>query len=209
MLAGGAALLITADLVLAAGWDPGEAIRAAAFQAASISSSTGFVSADFDVWPTFSKLVLLGLMFMGGCAGSTAGGLKTTRVMLLFASLRAVLRHKLHPQLVAEVRVGGQQYSHAVLRGVLRFFFMYLMLDILWSLLLVFDGVPMFDAIGVSVSAMGSVGPGFGTCGATCTLSALPDFSKAVLALAMLMGRLEIFTVLALFMPELWRGSKW
>ena len=193
------------DLVLARQWDGVEALRQAFFQSVSISSSTGFVSNDFDQWPVFSKFILLVLMFVGGCAGSTTGGLKVTRIMLLVKTLAAIIRQKMHPNLVLHIRSNGEEFSMDLIYGVARFFFVYTMLGVLWTFILVFDGVAIFDAIGLSVSTMGSCGPGFGQFGATATCSALPPLSKVALCFSMLMGRLEAFPVLAILMPSFWR----
>ena len=111
------------DLVLAQQWDGVEALRQAFFQSVSISSSTGFVSNDFDQWPVFSKFILLVLMFVGGCAGSTTGGLKVTRIMLLVKTLAAIIRQKMHPNLVLHIRSNGEEFSMDLIYGVARFFF--------------------------------------------------------------------------------------
>ena len=203
-------MLMAGNLILTQGWTYGYALREAFFQSVSISSSTGFVSYDFDTWPTFSKYILIFLMFLGGCAGSTAGGLKVTRLMLLFKTARALLRQKIYPREVIAVSSNGSEYSEEVLFRVVRFFFVYVMLDLLWTVLLVWDGVPVFEALGVSISTMGSCGPSFGLFGATCTYSALPPFSKVVVSISMLMGRLESFSVLVLFLPSFWhRRQGW
>lgn len=202
------ALLMTANLV-GMGLERGEAFRQALFQAASISSSTGFVSADFDQWPSFCKAILLFLMFCGGCAGSTAGGLKTTRLILLFKSLHLVVKQKILPHGVMAVRSNGEVYGEDIITGVMRFFAFYLFLDLTWSALFIWDGVPLLDALGLSISTMGSCGPAFGIVGATCTYADLPVFSKCVVAISMLMGRLEIYPVLALLMPSFWRRFNW
>ncbi|WP_288906822.1 TrkH family potassium uptake protein [uncultured Megasphaera sp.] len=203
-----ATLLLALNLAAAGQAELLPALRQSFFQAASISSSTGFVSADFDTWPAFSKYILLLLMFVGGCAGSTAGGLKVTRLILLLKMTGILLRHVLRRRQVFSVRSNGEAYSDEVLYGIGRFFFVYFLLDVLWTVLLVCDGVPTFDAIGVSVSTMGSCGPAFGLFGATCTYSALHPFSKVVVAVSMLMGRLESFTVLVVLLPSFWRRRK-
>ncbi len=186
-------------------WDGIEALRQAFFQSVSISSSTGFVSNDFEQWPVFSKFILLVLMFIGGCAGSTTGGLKVTRVMLLVKTIAAIIRQKIHPNMVLHIRSNGEEFSMDLIYGVAKFFFIYTMLGVLWTFIMVFDGVAIFDAIGLSVSTMGSCGPGFGQFGATATCSALPPLSKVALCLSMLMGRLEALPVLAILMPSFWR----
>ena len=205
----GAAALMSLNLIYGASYDPLEAARETFFQAASISSSTGFVSADFDQWPSFSKGILLFLMFCGGCAGSTAGGLKVTRLMLLMKTMRSVVQQKLSPRSVVQVHSNGEDYNEEILYGVARFFVAYVILDILWTILFIGDGVPTLDAIGLSVSTMGSCGPAFGTVGPTCTYAELPVFSKVIVCISMLLGRLEMFPVLALLMPSFWRHSNW
>lgn len=204
-----ATALMSLNLMAQAGYEPLLALRQTAFQAASISSSTGFVSADFDQWPSFSKGILLFLMFCGGCAGSTAGGLKVTRLMLLFKTMRSVVRQKLAPHSVIEVHANGEEYNEEILYGVARFFVAYVILEVIWTILFISTGVPTLDAIGLSVSTMGSCGPAFGTVGPTCTYAALPVFSKIVVCISMLLGRLEMFPVLALLMPSFWRRSNW
>jgi trk system potassium uptake protein TrkH len=205
----GASALMSLNLIYGASYDPLEAVRETFFQAASISSSTGFVSADFDQWPSFSKGILLFLMFCGGCAGSTAGGLKVTRLMLLMKTMRSVVQQKLSPRSVVQVHSNGEDYNEEILYGVARFFVAYVILDILWTVLFIGDGVPTLDAIGLSVSTMGSCGPAFGTVGPTCTYAELPVFSKVIVCISMLMGRLEMFPVLALLMPSFWQHSNW
>ena len=144
-------------------------------------------------------------MFIGGCAGSTTGGLKVTRMMLLVKTIAAIIHQKIHPNMVLHIRSNGEDFSLDLIYGVARFFFIYAMLGVLWTFILVFDGVAIFDAIGLSISTMGSCGPGFGQFGATATCSALPPLSKAALCLSMLMGRLEALPVLAILMPSFWR----
>lgn len=205
----GASALMSLNLIYGASYDSLEAVRETFFQAASISSSTGFVSADFDQWPSFSKGILLFLMFCGGCAGSTAGGLKVTRLMLLMKTMRSVVQQKLSPRSVVQVHSNGEDYNEEILYGVARFFVAYVILDILWTVLFIGDGVPTLDAIGLSVSTMGSCGPAFGTVGPTCTYAELPVFSKVIVCISMLLGRLEMFPVLALLMPSFWRHSNW
>jgi len=200
---------VTIDLFMNSNLPAATSFRYAIFQTASLSSTTGFVSADFDVWPSFSKLCLMMLMFVGGCAGSTAGGLKVSRLIILIKAMYSIVWQKLHPQMVPHVHLDGVAYTADVLLGVGRFFFAYLMLDVLWALLLIADGVPVLDSIGISVSTMGSVGPAFGMAGPTCTYSGLPDFSKVVVCFSMLLGRLETFTILVMLNPEFWHRKKW
>ena len=203
-------LAISTNLVWEGNFSLPEAIRYSSFQVAAVTSTTGFVSNDFDLWPSFSKFCLLLLMFMGGCAGSTAGGLKISRVVILAKLLHAMVMRKLHPQMVLDIRMNGRTVPGDVLFSVGRFFFVYIVLCVLWSLVFVADGIPTLDAIGLSISTMGSVCPGFGVVGATCTYANLPLMSKCAVCLSMFLGRLETFTVLVMFLPSFWsRKQGW
>lgn len=184
-----------------------ESLRYAAFQTAAIST-TGFASADFDRWPTFSKCLLLFLMMVGGCAGSTAAGLKVTRAVLLLRMAAAHIRQRLHPHMVVSVRMNGDIVPPGVLLRVGLFFFVYLFFIVSASALIMFDGVPMFDALGMSVSAVSTVGPAFGVVGPTETYAQLSSFVKMVLCFVTLLGRLEFFTILAMLRADFWQERK-
>ena len=203
-----ATIIVTIDLMTEMGFNFTHSLRCSAFQVAALFSTTGYVSDDFDLWPSFSKSVLLLLMFVGGCGGSTAGGLKVMRLVVLMKMVKAAAWQKLHPQIVAHVRMNGNIVPPDVLYGIARHFFIYVMLTVLFAFAMILDGISMIDAVSVAVSTMGSVGPGFGIAGATSTYALLPPFSKAVACFAMFLGRLEIFTVLALLQPEFWRWHK-
>ena len=184
-----------------------ESLRYAAFQTAAIST-TGFASADFDRWPTFAKCLLLFLMMVGGCAGSTAAGLKVTRAVLLLRMTAAHIWHRMHPRMVVSVRMNGEVVPPGVLLRVGLFFFVYLFFIVFASALIMLDGVPMFDAIGMSVSAVSTVGPAFGVVGPTETYAPFSPFVKAVLCFITLLGRLEFFTLLAMLRPDFWRERR-
>jgi trk system potassium uptake protein len=203
-----ATLLVMLNLLYNMDYSMTQSLRYASFQVASIAT-TGFVSADFDRWPSFSKAVLMLLMFTGGCAGSTAGGIKISRIVLLVKMAGANLRQQLHPHAMMDVHMNGVHIGEETLHRAAQFFFVYMMFVAFWALLLMSEGeLSMFDAIGLSVTTMGSVGPGFGVAGATCTYSGLSNFTKVVLCLAMLLGRLEMFTFLVMLRPAFWRRSK-
>ena len=201
----GAMLLIAANLIFALDMTPSEAWRYASFQVSSISTTAGFVSADYERWPIFSQAILLLLMFGGGCAGSTAGGMKIARIVLLFKQAWRIVHQKLRPQRILTVHMDGQCVDDETLLRVGEFFFLYMVFIVFFALLYTWDGLEVFDAIGVSVSAIGNVGPAFGIAGATQNFAALPDFTKFALCFEMLMGRLEIFTFIALLRPAFWR----
>lgn len=203
-----AAAIISADLFLEMNMDLESAVRSAIFHVASLSSTTGFVAEDFDAYPPVSKVFLMMTMFLGGCAGSTAGGLKVARIILLFKFVGLIVRQKVHPNLINRVTLDGQVIDEAIIYGAAKFFFAVVMMDILFAFVLMFDGIDFVNSISVSVSTMASVGPGFGIEGATSTYALLPNLSKLFACLFMFLSRLEIFTVLVLFTPEFWNGLK-
>lgn len=209
LMVAGAALLITLSLVLQARMPFAESLREALFQSASLSSTTGFVSADFDQWPSFAKFILLLLIIAGGCGGSTAGGLKVIRLILLFKCFSALLKLHMHPRAVFHMTVGRERFSRNTVLQVLAFFFIYMALSALWAAGMMLDGIAFMDALGLAFSTMSNAGPAFGQFGATCTYAALPDFSKIIVCLSMLFGRLESITLLAIFIPSFWKKSGW
>lgn len=188
-------------------YGPLESLRYAAFQTAAIST-TGFASADYDRWPTFAKCLLLFLMMVGGCAGSTAAGLKVARAVLLFRMAAAHIWQRMHPRMVVNVRMNGEVVPPGVLLRVGLFFFVYMVSIVFASALIMLDGVPMFDALGMSVSAVSTVGPAFGLVGPTETYAAFSPFVKATLCCITLLGRLEFFTLLVLLQPRFWQEHK-
>ena len=203
-----AAIVVASDLILEMDIDPETASRAAIFHVASLSSTTGFVAHDFDTYPPLSKAFLLMTMFLGGCAGSTAGGLKVARIILLFKFVVLIIRQKLHPNLITQLTLSGQPVDQDIVYGAAKFFFAVVVLDVLFAAVMMFDGIDFVNAISVSVSTMASVGPGFGIEGATSTYALLPSLSKFCACGFMFLSRLEIFTVLALCSPSFWQKSK-
>lgn len=203
-----AAIVVTCDLILEMKLDVESAIRASVFHVASLSSTTGFVAHDFDTYPPLSKAFLMMTMFLGGCAGSTAGGLKVARIILLFKFIGLIVRQKLHPNLISQVKLSGRPIDEDIVYGAAKFFFAVVVLDVLFAAVMMFDGIDFVNAISVSVSTMASVGPGFGIEGATSTYSLLPSLSKFCACGFMFLSRLEIFTVLALMSPSFWDKSK-
>ena len=183
------------------------ALRVAIFQTTSLST-TGFVSTDFETWPTFSKLLLLLLMVIGGCAGSTASGIKVARLILLIRNAHAVVIQKLNPNCVIDISLGGTRIDNAALMRVGTFFFLYLVIIFVTAFFLTLDGLLPFDSIAVAVTTLGNIGPAFGLISATSTYAPLSDFVKSILCLTMLLGRLEIFTLLILLRPSFWRKTK-
>ena len=204
----GATLFMAANLIWVSGQPAGQALRDALFNASSVMTTTGFVTADFDKWPAFSKLILLVLMFVGGCAGSTAGAIKVVRFILLGKQSWAELQHDLHPRMVISVKISGKPVSPSILQVTGQFFFLYMMTFVIAVLLVAAAGMEAWDAIGGVAATLGNVGPGFGVVGPTTTYSSLSDFIKIVLTACMLLGRLELMTLLVFLRPEFWRTHR-
>ncbi len=182
-----------------------ETLRHSAFQVGTIISTTGYATTDFDLWPTFAKGILLLLMVFGGCAGSTAGGLKVARVMLLLKSLRRNIRQVLHPRKVQVVRVGGKAVDETVLDNANAYLAAYVTIFILSYLVVSLDGLSVGSTFTGVLTCLNNVGPGLEQLGPTCNFFGLSDLSKLVLTADMLIGRLEIFPILILFSRTTWK----
>ena len=207
-------LIIVAGSVLLITWDlrgvyatVGETLRHAAFQVGSIISTTGFATTDFDLWPSFSKAILMVLMITGACAGSTAGGLKLARALLLIKTLRRNARQVLHPNRVQVVRNNGQAISEKVLEHANAYFAAYIIIILVSFLLISLDEFSLTTNFTAVLACFNNVGPGLGVAGPTSNFAAFSDFSKVVMTMDMLLGRLEVFPMLMLFYPPLWKES--
>ena len=179
--------------------------RYAAFQVVSINTTTGFTTQDFDLWPPLSRGILLLLMFIGGCAGSTAGAMKNIRILILLKKGYQELLRLARPRAVIPVRLGGRPVEERVIAGITGFFILYILLFLISSLILMKLGVDMVSSVAASAATIGNVGPGLGLVGASQNYAFLPPLAKAILCLNMLLGRLEIYTVLVLLLPSTWR----
>lgn len=182
----------------------GETVRHAAFQVASIITTTGFATTDFDLWPSFSKSILLSLMVIGACAGSTGGGLKCGRVLLLLKSLHMNIRKVLHPQKVQIVRNNGHMVDAKVLENTNAYLAAYAVIVLLSFILISLDGFSITTNMSAVFACFNNIGPGFDGVGPTCNFSGYSAFSKIVLIGDMLAGRLEIFPILILFSRSTW-----
>ena len=181
------------------------AVRHAFFQVMSITSTAGFATADFNLWPEVSRWVLVLLMFCGACAGSTGGGIKIGRILLMGRAARCEIRRMVRPRTVNRVMINGKAVDDETLRGSLIFFFLYILLLILGTLLVSFDGFDTTTNFTAMLSCLSNVGPGLGLVGPMGNFAMYSIFSKIVLTAAMLIGRLEIFPILILFSPSLWK----
>ncbi len=182
-----------------------EALRHGLFQVVSIITTTGFATADYEKWPAMSQVILLICMFMGASAGSTGGGMKILRIMLCFKFCYKELFSLIHPHSVSHVKIGGKPVPDDILRSVFGFLALYLLLFAICAILLAGLGVDFTTAIGAVASSIGNIGPGFGTVGPVENYAEIPYMGKWLLIWCMLLGRLEIYTVIILLVPEFYR----
>ena len=182
-----------------------EILRHAAFQVSSIITTTGFATTDFDLWPSFSKAILVTLMLIGACAGSTGGGIKVARVLLLFKSLRRNIRQVLYPNKVQVVRNSGRVVEESVLDTTNAYLAAYVVIIIVSAILVSMDGFSLGTNLTAVLSCFNNIGPGLELVGPTGNFSAFSDFSKIILSIDMLAGRLEIFPILVLLSRSTWK----
>lgn len=202
--------IATVLLVLSLGTEVPDLVdrtRHALFQVLSIMTTTGFASVDFNLWNDQAKMVLLALMFIGGCAGSAGGGPKVVRQVLIARYTLIELRRTLHPRGVLPVKLGGRVVPDDVMRGVLVFFLFYLLMFALTTMVVSAFGADLLTALTASIACLGNIGPGFAAVGPMANFADLHPVSKITLTLAMWVGRLEVLTVLALLRPEVWRTA--
>jgi trk system potassium uptake protein len=203
------ASVILALLLLRQGMTSLDAVRHAAFQVLSILTTTGFASDDFALWNDQAKMVLLLLMFIGGCAGSAGGGPKVVRHILMARLTLRELKRTLHPRAILPVKLGGRVVPEHTLRDVQVFMLFYLLTFAVGTALVVFLGADVLTGITASIACLGNIGPGFGPIGPMGSFADLHPLSKVVLTVEMWIGRLEVLTVLVLFRFEMWRTARW
>ena len=184
----------------------GETVRHALFQVSSIITTTGFATTDFDLWPSFSKAIIVLLMIVGACAGSTGGGFKVARVLLIFKSLRRNIRQVIHPNTVMVVRNNDKVVEEKVLDNTNAYLAAYVIIIIICTLLISLDGFSLETNLSATIACFNNIGPGLAAVGPTCNFSAYSDFSKVLLSIAMLAGRLEIFPILVLLSRRAWKS---
>jgi trk system potassium uptake protein TrkH len=182
-----------------------DSVRYTSFQVASILTTTGFATADYERWPGIAQAILLFCMFVGGCAGSTGGGMKVMRIMLLLKHSYLELFRLIHPRSVSRVKMGKVAVPDDVLSGVWGFFILWIGLFVLAAFLVAATGVDVVTSFASSLACIGNIGPGIGGVGPTENFAWMPDTAKWVLTFCMVLGRLEIYTVIILFVPEFWR----
>ena len=185
----------------------GVALRAAAFQVASIISTTGFSSEDFNLWPEFSRMLLVILMFIGACAGSTGGGIKCSRILVLFRSARREVRSIIHPRSVSVVRLDGEPLSEQTVRTTQCFFIIYFFLVFAAALVVGLDNFSLGTTLTAVIACISNIGPGLEAVGPTGSFAGFSVLSKLVLSLCMVIGRLEMFPILVLFSRSAWKRT--
>jgi trk system potassium uptake protein TrkH len=205
LIVAAATAVVAVPLVTVQGYDAAGAVRVGLFQVASIITTTGFVSDNFEVWPPLPQLTLLALMFVGGCTGSTAGGLKVARLLLLARVVHREFKRMVERRGVFAVRLGREVVAEPVIQSLLNLVYVAFVVNFASCLLLAAVGVDMLTAITAVAACMFNVGPGFGLVGAVEHYGHLPVLAKWVLAFDMIAGRLEFFTVLVILTPAFWR----
>lgn len=184
-----------------------QSFRLALFQVTSIMSTTGYSTANFDMWPALSKGILVLLMFVGGCAGSTAGGMKVTRIVTYMKSMVRNIRNMIHPRKVETIYLDGKPLSDEAINNVSGYFIVYAFIFIVCTLLISVDGHDLLTNITASLSCISNVGPGLGLVGPYGSFAVYSNFSKLILTLEMIIGRLEFYPILLLFSPRTWKKS--
>ena len=181
------------------------AFRYASFQVASVITTTGFYTADYELWPELSKVVLLTVMFIGACAGSTGGGIKVCRFVILCKSIRQEIRKILHPNVVTMVKINGKKVSNDTMRGINTFFAAYIFILVMSVLIVSVDNFDFATSFSGVLTTINNVGPGISKVGPAENFHMFSPLSKLVFCFDMLVGRLEIFPYLLLLSPDLWR----
>ncbi len=199
-----ASVIIIAVSLMTTDYTAGESLRYAFFQVSSIITTTGFSTANFDAWPVISKIVLVVLMFVGACAGSTGGGIKISRIIILAKSGRRDIRKAINPRSVETVKIDRQSVDEQVVRSVSVFFGMYMIVLVLSAILIAIDGYDVVTTVTAVIACIGNIGPGLSAVGPAGNFADFSVFSKLVLSFDMLAGRLELIPMLMLFSPFAW-----
>ncbi len=182
-----------------------ESFRQALFHVVSLVTTTGFVSSDYENWAIFSRMIFFILLFIGGSAGSTGGGIKVVRHLLLFKNGYLELKRLVHPRAIIPVRLNGKAVSSEIISNVQAFFIIYILIFVFGSIVLSLMGLDFISSVGAVATCLGNVGPGIGTVGPVANFNHLPELAKWLLSFLMLLGRLELFTVLIIFTPYFWK----
>lgn len=198
-------IIIGFDLFSKMGLSLHDSVRSAFFQVATIITTTGFASADYEKWPAFSQILLFALMFVGGCSGSTGGGIKVIRVLTLLKQAINEMKYLVHPRGVFVLKINGESVRKNTVYAISGFFFLYMLTNLFIIIVISLAGVDITTAVTASLACVGNIGPGFGAVGPMDNYSFFPDFAKWILSFGMLLGRLEIYTFLIIITPYYWK----
>lgn len=208
IIMGSSILLITFDLLFHGYYDStATAFRYSGFQIASIMTSTGYATADFNLWPIFSKVILLMLMFLGGCAGSTAGGIKLSRILIGFRSFKYSFKRIIHPNACYVVRFNGKKVDDQTVLNVTTYFFAYFFVFLIGTLIISLNNFDMTTTVSSVIATLNNIGPGLELIGPMGNFSSFSNLSKITFSLLMIIGRVEIYPILLLLIPELWKKN--
>jgi trk system potassium uptake protein len=197
---------ISGSLWILENYSIGEALRYGSFQVLAILTTTGFGTDDYALWMPFTSFLLFLLFFTGGCAGSTSGGIKMIRLMIIAKNVGREFRQIIHPQAIIPVRVGNRVIEAGILKTILGFFVVYFLIFLLGALIMSFMGYDFMSAMGASIACLGNIGPAWGDFGPTEEYAHVPYAGKWILLILMMIGRLELFTVLVILTPWFWRN---
>lgn len=200
-----AIIIISTVLLLEGKYSLTETITLAAFQVVSIITTTGYATIDFDQWPSLAKSILFTLMFIGGCAGSTAGSIKVGRILILLKQASLEIKKAIHPRIITQLKIGEKSIPENVVTNILLFFFIYIVIFMLSSIIMAGFGLDLLSAMTSVVAALSNIGPGLGLVGPAQNYSFLQPMGKYFLSFLMLLGRLELYTVLVVFSPYFWK----
>lgn len=200
-------IIITVNIIPFNHGDVTKSIRDSAFQVSSIVTTTGYATVNFNLWPTLSKVILIMLMFMGAMAGSTGGGIKTIRIVIIFKAIRREIDKILHPRRVKSVKIDGNVVEEETISGVFLFIFAYIIISLIAIFIVSFDNFDITTTVTSVIATLSNIGPGLEMVGPAGNFSAFSDLSKLVLSFCMLAGRLEIYPMLILFSPSLWKKN--
>ncbi|MCQ4635322.1 TrkH family potassium uptake protein [Anaerovorax odorimutans] len=197
--------LISLNLLLSNYYESiGQAVRYSAFQTASILTTTGFATTDFDLWPTFSKMLLMLLMFIGGCSSSTGGGVKVIRVLILLKLIRRGIATRLHPSAIVNVKLNGSTVPADTVTAIANHAFLYIVVIFISTILISLNNFNLVTSFTSVITCLGNIGPGFELVGPTANFSIYAGPAKVLLSFLMLAGRLELFTLFILLTPKFW-----
>lgn len=182
----------------------GESCRFSFFQTASILTTTGFASADYDIWPSFSKMLIFLLMLIGGCSASTGGGIKVIRILVVLKLIKRSVKVRLHPNAIISIKINEKKLNIDTVSDIANFVFLHIFVVAISTLLVSFDGFDILSSFSAVLACIGNIGPGFNLVGPTMNFSVFSDPIKLLLSLIMLAGRLELYTFVMLLMPKYW-----